>query len=270
MIFLKYLFLIIINLNCLVISANSADPRKNSSLYDVLVTGNPSHNTIIANCSDILYNKKSLNHSISIFKYKLIYYSPQLVQLSDSSNYNLTTTNKFLSFKTDPLFAIDISNGSLHIKTPNEPLLEFLCIQKGYCSCFSCIFTLNIIYSTENKINADTIRVFIDDTNDYAPIFKNEQTILTLNISELSKIGDVFKLYNSTAVDSDAFYNTIGYFLSTENNSDSNVIKYSNLFEVATSNESSNDLNLILKSHLDFESVNKYDLYFRNKKKKII
>jgi len=88
------------------------DPRKNSSLFDVVVSGNPAYNAIVANCSDILYNKKSLNHSTLIFKYKLIYYSPMLSETMATHN-----SSKLLGFKSEPIFSIDINNGSLHIKT---------------------------------------------------------------------------------------------------------------------------------------------------------
>jgi hypothetical protein len=239
------------------------DPRKNSSLFDVVVSGNPAYNAIVANCSDILYNKKSLNHSTLIFKYKLIYYSPMLSETMATHN-----SSKLLGFKSEPIFSIDINNGSLHIKTPNRPLLEYLCIKKEYCSCFACIFQLNIIYSTENKINADTIRVFIDDSNDYAPIFINKhQSHFSINISESSQIGDSFKLVNSTAIDSDAVYNQISYYLSDENIqadheiNKSVLFKYSNIFDVALSNESLLDLNIILKAHIDFEASKTYELY---------
>jgi hypothetical protein len=246
-----FIFLFL-KVNC---SMESSDPRKNTSLYDVIVTGNiKNQNSIIANCNEILH-KKASNKSISIFKYKLIYYSPQPLQIFSNK---LDNSNNITSIKLDPLFSIDVNNGSLYMKTPDEPLLEYLCIKKAYCSCFSCIFTLNIIYSTSNKINADTIRVFIDDSNDYPPVFFNKKNNdIVISISEQSKIGDVFKLINSTAIDSDAFYNKISYFLSTE----SGLLKQTNLFEVSITNESTFELNLILKTNLDFEICQKYEFY---------
>ena len=64
----------------------------------------------------------------------------------------------------------------------------------------------------ENKINAETIRVFIDDHNDAAPKFSNDLPI-NISITELSLIGDSFKLSNAIAHDSDAYYNQITYYL---------------------------------------------------------
>lgn len=252
----KYLLIILINVITIKASPNS---RKNSTLYDVVITSNPYSNSIIANCSDILYNRKSLSQSTSIFKYKLIYYTPQVLPTEVLVN----SSNKLLDYKSEQLFSVDVNNGSIHMKTPtNEPLLEYLCIRKNYCLCTSCVFTLNIIYSTENKINADTIKVFIDDSNDYAPEFVNKNSELIVNISESSKIGDIFKLHNSIAVDSDALFNKITYFLSTEKiNNSSNLVKSSSLFEINKLSEKSTDLSLILKAHLDYETCKSYELF---------
>ncbi len=143
------------------------DPRSNSSLYDIKLTGFLA-DSAFASISDILFRKSNMSGYIS--KYKLIYYSPQLLPSSlfgadDHLSKNLIEIN------SDALFTIDM-RGYIHLNVSTDlPLLEYLCMRKAYCSCFSCIFTLNFIYSTPNKINSDTVRVFIDDLNQDAPVF---------------------------------------------------------------------------------------------------
>lgn len=81
---------------------------------------------------------------------------------------------------------------------------------KLYCSCLSCIFSLNIIYTSgSNRISAETVRVFVDDYNDYSPQFYTDDDMLTVNISESSRIGDSFRVINAVAFDSDAYYNKV-------------------------------------------------------------
>lgn len=256
----KYFILIFYTL-CYVNSLNTntfgsliQDPRKNSSFYDLILKINPSFGTVIGNIRDILQSKNSINKTTQILSYKLIYYSPQFIP---SSLFNQASSTQ------EPIFSVDSKTGSIFIKTPSEPVLEYLCIKKAYCSCFSCIFSLNIIYSTENKINAETIRVFIDDHNDFVPEFYSNQGYFTLNVSESSQIGEQFRLSNAVAFDSDAFYNQITYYISDRdilNNNDQSEIR-SNLFEVSQTNPESKDLNLILKSHLDYESQRHFELY---------
>ena len=240
---------------------NIQDPRKNSSYYDIAIRDNVKYGSLIGSVDEILFKRGFLNKTIS--KYKLIYYSPQLlpsVILSSIPKIDDTSNNPVFNEPHEPIFVVDSKNGSIYIKTPNDqPTLEYLCQKRKYCSCFSCIFSLNIIYSTENKINADTIRVFIDDHNDEPPLFQNDQPI-NINISELSQIGDYFRLNpkDSIAHDSDAFYNQITYYLSDKNDT-SNELR-SNYFEVVFILEEET-LNLILKTHLDYETQKVYELY---------
>lgn len=106
---------------------------------------------------------------------------------------------------------MDEKNGSIYLHTPpNEPVLEYLCMSHVYCSCVSCIFSLNIIYTSGNRISAETVRVFIDDYNDFAPQFyASDEAVLSVNISEYSRIGDSFHIANAAAFDSDAYYNKV-------------------------------------------------------------
>ena len=160
---------------------------------------------------------------------------------------------------TSALFSVDPRDGSIYINTPSdEPTLEYLCLKRNFCSCFSCIFSLNLIYSTENKINTESIQVFIDDQNDHEPKFyANHLEHFSVNISESSQIGDFVTLTDSTAYDLDAYYNEISYYLS-----DQDIEERSNLFEVTRSEVAeSRDLNLILKIHLDYETKKQYELY---------
>ena len=141
--------------------------------------------------------------------------------------------------------------------------LQYLCQERKLCSCVSCIFTLNFIYSTENKINSDTIRVFIEDTNENRPVFIDSEP-LVLNISEASQVGSTFKLKGFGATDLDAFFNKISYFLN-----DRSLVKMkdnegefsSGLFEIQSVSESSGEMSLVLKKHLDYELAKKYELF---------
>ncbi|CAF0761769.1 unnamed protein product [Brachionus calyciflorus] len=226
------------------------DPRQNSSFYDLILKDRVSYGSIIGNINDVLINKKLINKTTKILDYKLIYYSPQLIPSSLFSNQKDLSLNQM-----EPIFSLDPSNGSILIKTPNEPLLEYLCLKKHYCSCISCIFSLNIIYRTQAKINAETIRLFIDDFNEFPPQFVSNSQQFSLKISESSKIGDEFELENSIAYDSDAFYNQINYYLSNKTSGEDR----SSLFEVYKLGQ--NSLKLVLKSHLDYELIQKYELY---------
>jgi hypothetical protein len=261
------LLILIYNIDCSVRKKstgnlyNIQDPRKNSSYYDIAVQDNLKYGSLIGSVDEILFKRGFLNKTIS--KYKLIYYSPQLlpsVILSSIPKIDESNNNQVFNEPHEPIFVVDSKNGSIYIKTPSDqPTLEYLCQKRKYFSCFSCIFSLNIIYSTENKINADTIRVFIDDHNDESPRFQNDQPF-NINISELSQIGDYFRLNSKDVLanDSDAFYNQITYYLS-DNNDTSNELR-SNYFEVAFTLEE-DTLNLILKTHLDYEAQKVYELY---------
>ena len=54
-----------------------------------------------------IISDRTFYKSISIFKYKLIYYTPQPIQISST---------KLDNIKLDPLFSIDVNNGSLYMK----------------------------------------------------------------------------------------------------------------------------------------------------------
>ena len=182
------------------------DPRKNASLYDLKI--NQAHSySIVGNIGDILLKKRLINSTSSIQKYKLIYYSPQLLL---SNLFALRPHSLFgIGPDAEALFTVDILNGSIHINLPaGESALEYLCLSNSYCACFSCIFTLNFIYETRNKINSETIRLFIDELNEQAPRF-HQDTPLVLDIAESSRIGQVFKLSNIAATDSSVYYNKI-------------------------------------------------------------
>jgi hypothetical protein len=236
------------------------DPRKNSSYYDFIIQDNIGYNQIIGNINEVLVQRKLINRTTIPFNYKLIYYSPQLLPAAYDLN-----KSKMNDINME-LFSVDLNNGSIYIKTANEPTLEYLCMKNSFCSCLACIFNLNVIYSTENRVNAETIRVFVDDKNDYAPEFFAKSAYLTVNVSELSRIGDTFKLEDAVAYDDDAFYNQIVYYIS-DNDITSKTEKYeqrSNLFDVsilAGGSTNTRDLNLILKTHLDYEKVKSYELF---------
>jgi hypothetical protein len=200
------------------------DPRKNTSLYDILLDQNYEYGAMIGSVNQVLLKKSpnqfnSKPNNLLINKYKLIYYSPQLIPSQNHHISSLEDISK-LSESFEPIFEVDQLNGSIYIKTPSsEPTLEYLCLKRKYCSCFSCIFSLNVIYSTENKINAETIRVFIDDHNDHAPVFDSSRSVINVSISESSQIGDIFKLNDLEVMtsDADAYYNKISFFLTDQN-----------------------------------------------------
>jgi hypothetical protein len=239
--------------------AHIQDPRKNASYYDIHVKENVKYGSVIGYVKEVLIEKNLINPTNLINNYKLIYYSPQLIP---SINYN-SNENSSAHFSSEPLFSVDNTDGSIQIKTPNEPILEHLCMKRNYCACFSCIIALNVIYSTENKINAVTIRVFIDDKNEKAPTFYSDESTFTVNISESSQIGDYFTLNNAAAYDTDAFYNQVTYYISDRNiNSASDSSEQlSNLFEVSTLDTESKNLNLVLKTHLDYETSKTYEVF---------
>jgi hypothetical protein len=195
--------------------------------------------------------------SDAISKYKLIYYSPQLLP---SPYENPANNNNVLPNFSEPIFSVGEKNGSIYLHTPpNEPVLEYLCLTKLYCSCLSCIFSLNIIYTTTNRVNAETVRVFIDDFNDYAPQFYAKTAPLSVNISESSRIGDSFQVLNAAAYDLDAYYNKITYYLSDH---DASTETRSNLFEINQfDRQAGKDLSIILKSRLDHEVKKEYELF---------
>lgn len=259
------------------------DPRQNESLYDLAVRKSTSYGEMIGSVSEILIKKGLINATTRINKYKLIYFSPQVIsvekKLSDTAQNNSSIQSGesptggstfFGTTLNEPLFTVSSVNGSIHIFTPsNEPTLEYLCVKKSICSCFSCIFSLNVIYSLDfNRIKADTIRVFVDDFNDYAPEFYSVQSELVLNISEASRVGDRFRVENARAYDLDAFYNQVSYYLSDkevvpqESNMDRSLL--SGLFEIEQQDDESTnerDLILVLKAHLDYETKRRYVIY---------
>lgn len=235
------------------------DPRLNSSYYDLKISGSfPEKIQVIGNISKLLINNSKINKTTTVFNYKLIYYSPQLIPYSSVSR-EFYSANAL----TSELFHIDVQIGTVELRVPaNEPILEYLCVKKKLCSCFSCIFTLNFIYSTQNKINSDTIRVFIDDSNEHRPTFTSESPIV-LNISESSHIGQFFTLTNFSASDSDPFYNQITYRLSDKDDSRSSTKFSSTIFDIKSVN---NDvMTIFLKTHLDFETKQKYELFLIGK-----
>ena len=180
--------------------------------------------------------KQKIANSKLIFNYKLIYYSPQIIP---SSLFSSKNSEEMLSqtANTSSLFSVDAKNGSIFMYTPSsEPTLEYLCSKRSLCSCYSCVFSLNLIYSTENKINTESVQVFVDDHNDHVPTFRASHHHLTVNVSESSQIGDSFRLSDATAYDLDAYYNEVTYYLSDSANND----ERSNLFEVTQIDESSN------------------------------
>lgn len=255
-----------------------SDPRLNSSLYDIIVNENlRAPRALIGNVRDILLKRGKINESTDIFKYKLIYYAPQLipspllvtttastttseeeyldVASNEEEKMKTTTTISTINDEAEILFEINQANGSIYLKTPHEPTLEYLCVKRRYCACFSCIFSLNLIYSTENKVNSDSLRVFIDDHNDMSPVFSfMSDTSLTVNVSEMSRVGDKFVIRNAAAHDSDAFYNRINYTLIDKTDYDKQIYSPSTKFLVQPVAKSSRDLYLVLRESVDFEN----------------
>ena len=230
------------------------DPRKNASLYDLKINRVHS-NSIVGNIGDILLKKRLINSTSSIHKYKLIYYSPQLLlsNLFASKPHSLI----WIGPDAEALFTVDISNGSIHINSPaGQSILEYLCLSNSYCSCFSCIFTLNFIYETRNKINSETIRLFIDELNEQAPRF-HEDTPLVLDIPESSRIGQVFTLSNTAAADSSVYYNKITYYIADI--LDLSARRDSLLFDVYSTHL--DGVKIILKTHLNYEHRQANQLY---------
>jgi hypothetical protein len=211
------------------------DPRQNTSFYDIILTRNQKYGSLIGNVGEILSRKRKIAQTNLIFNYKLIYYSPQIIPSSlfsskndiyldeISNEYSKNTSNQ--NQTSSSLFSVNAKTGAIHMNAPSdEPTLEYLCMKRKLCSCFSCIFSLNLIYSTENKINTESVQVFIDDENEHAPVFRSTTDsssttttdYLNLNVSESSQIGDYFSLagQNAIAYDLDAYYNEISYYLS--------------------------------------------------------
>jgi hypothetical protein len=243
------------------------NPRHNASLYDIVLNRNSNYGELIGYVSDVLKRKGLLNQNIKVNKYKLIYFSPQVIY-ADESGLNNSGRAFFSSSLAEPLFSVNSLNGSIHIYAPtNEPTLEYLCVKKTICSCQSCIFTLNVIYSIEyNRIKTETVRVFIDDFNDYSPEFYSNSAEFVLNISEASRIGDQFRLSNARAYDLDAYYNKVSYYISERDiiNQHDNVESRSAIFDVLgpqMSDVKSRELTLVLRTHVDFEVKRKYVLY---------
>ena len=238
------------------------DPRKDTTLYDILVRENLKKSSVIGNISEVLLRRKSIDKSSHISKYKLIYYSPYYPSQLTTKQKKLNTTSD-QNVISENLFSVDVNDGKILMKSSNESALEYLCVKRNFCLCFSCLFTLNIIYSTENKINADSIKVFIDDFNEKAPEFYSQSSEFTISLSELSQIGDSFLLSNSLAFDRDIFYNLISYYV-VDHEFDlfsQNSEMRSTLFDVSLVSQESRNLNLILKAHLDYEIAQNLTLY---------
>ncbi|RNA37159.1 protocadherin-1-like isoform X1 [Brachionus plicatilis] len=242
------------------VSNSIQDPRKNSSLYDLVIRDRVPYNSIVGSIPSVLIMKNLISKQTKILDYSLVYYSAQQIPSSLlSTKINTSTSQMYTSTsQAEPIFWVNSRNGSIHIKVPDRPILEYLCRENEYCGCYSCIFSLNIIYQTESKINGQTIRLFIEDSNDFAPQFYSNLNYFTLNISESAQIGDKFVLLNSLAFDSDAHYNQVSYYISERN---AGHDKLSNLIEISRVDESKKDLYLTLKSHLDYEVEKKFDLF---------
>ena len=133
---------------------------------------------------------------------------------------------------SDDLFTMNVQTGSIHLAVPTgKPVLEYLCREKQLCVCHSCIFTLNFIYSTRNKINSESVRVFVDDYNENSPQFSGQAFIL--NVSESSHVGQVFSISRFMANDTDPYYNQISYYLSDKRvDWTSNAKATSSLFDI--------------------------------------
>lgn len=236
------------------------DPRLNASLYDFKISGsfNTDHLTI-GNVSHILLARAKINRTTHVSNYKLIYYSPQLTPSSAAAK----AFARNVITDSDGLFKMNILTGSIQLIVPtNKPILKYLCQEKQLCPCHSCIFTLNFIYSTKNKITSDSVRVFVDDYNENSPYFSAQAFIL--NISESSHIGQVFNIDRFVANDSDPYYNQITYYLSDKNiDWTTNPKTTSNLFDIQmnSDNNNKNGLSLVLKTHLDYELTKSHNVY---------
>ena len=240
------------------------DPRLNSNLYDILVKDPVKFNGVIGNVGDILIKNKLINSTFLVFKYKLIYYSPSIIPSivapSLISNQTVSNTNGYNGNNStkEVIFSIDAADGAIKLKVPsNYTTLEYLCKVKHACTCDSCIFNLNIIYSTRNKLNTNIVRVFIDDINKYAPEFYIDSQTYTVNISEASEIGDKVKLVNASAFDRDAYFNKITFILSYR----SDLFEPVDDFKIEASDTESQNLNLIINSKVDYEKKMKYEFF---------
>ncbi len=236
--------------------------NNNETHYDLRIAGKlETTPTIIGQINNVLMDKKKINKTTIIFNYKLIYYSPLLISYNTLS---LSVNPQTLVDAAEDLFTVNVSSGDVQMSIPRDkPALQYLCQEKKLCSCVTCIFTLNFIYSTQNKINSDTIRVLVEDINESKPVFTHSEP-LVLNISEASQIGSTFKLKGFKAFDSDAFFNKITYFLndwSLNENNFNEVDFSSDLLEIQSVNESSGEMNLILKKHLDYELAKSYEIF---------
>ena len=242
--------------------ASLLDPRENTTkIYDVLVKDAVQFNGVIGNVGDILIKNKLINSTALVFKYKLIYYSPSILpSIISSSLPNQTGNSSSSSSNKESVFSIDSSDGAIRLRVPaNYSTLEYLCKIKHACNCDSCIFNLNIIYSTRNKLNTNVVRVFIDDTNRYAPEFWAATSVVYVNASEASEIGDRIKILNAAAFDRDAYFNKITYKLSYTNNDDETTTVQE--FKIESVDVESKNLNLIVNSKLDYEKQTKYEFF---------
>lgn len=104
------------------------DPRKNSTFYDIILKYNAPYGSVIGDLTDILMRKKSIDKSTKILNFKLIYYSPQLIPSTLLSSTKII--NQSYQSILEPIFSVDTQNGTIYIKTPNEPILEYLCLKK--------------------------------------------------------------------------------------------------------------------------------------------
>lgn len=218
-------------------------PRTDPKLYDISVQNFVQINETIGNIGDILIKKRLIKNINGITKYKLIYYSPYILPSFDSQ---IQSTIK------EPIFMVDQFTGDIQLNIQNNSnSLEYLCKKRNLCSCDNCLFNLNFIYLTQNKINAEMVRVFIDDINQHVPKFHVDGP-LEVNITENIPIGTSVLIPQIAAEDKDIFYNKVTYVV--KNEIDDTLSQYFNI----TSQD--RDLRLTILSDIDYEKFKKYEL----------
>ena len=202
---------------------------------------NTNNMTRIGSVRDTLLRRGLIRSNMAtlIHKYKLIYASPQLMPPSTSWLQNASIREQQQQQRREaPLFSVDERDGAIYMAR-EATALDFLCRRRRYCSCLSCIFSLNVIYFTNNdaasatatannnnkstgnqrgnKIGAHTIRVFVDDANDHAPEFRSElSSTIRVNVSERAPVGHIIRLHSAYTVahDPDVYYNQLSYYVS--------------------------------------------------------
>jgi hypothetical protein len=260
--------LIVLKANSVASAPHAHDSERiNSTIYDIIVKGNlnETRDVQIGYVGKILLDRKTINDTDMIYKYKLLYALPSQTTLSASE---LNTLNK------DTMFTIGSENGSIRMRLTmpfannnNETLstLKYLCTTKRYCPCDLCIFNLNIIYSTANRINSDVVRVFIDEVNQHKPEFYTNADMIVVNMSEASTSNDRVKLDDTAmAFDRDAHYNKLSYYLvnvnadgSASRTSDGNYVRTG---DFRMYNEQ-HGVYIVSNTTLDYERQKIYDFY---------